>query len=128
MRLEWLELRDFRNHQLTAVQHLADGLTVVVGPNGEGKTNLLEGMFFLYALRSPRSSTNAPLVREGADVAYARGEFTGIEGKALVEVEIPRKGASRVKLNKSPLRRKRELRRQVRSILFGPFDLPVVIG
>lgn len=128
MRLEWLELRDFRNHRLTAVDQLADGLTVVVGPNGEGKTNLLEGMFFLYALRSPRSSTNAPLVREGADVAYARGEFSGNEGKTLVEVEIPRKGASRVKLNKSPLRRKRELRRQVRSVLFGPFDLPVVIG
>jgi DNA replication and repair protein RecF len=128
MRLEWLELRDFRNHRRTAVDRVADGLTVVVGPNGEGKTNLLEGMFFLYALRSPRSSANAPLVREGADMAYARGEFTGIEGKALVEVEIPRKGASRVKLNKSPLRRKRELRRQVRSVLFGPFDLPVVIG
>jgi DNA replication and repair protein RecF len=128
MRLEWLELRDFRNHRSTAVDRLADGLTVVVGPNGEGKTNLLEGMFFLYALRSPRSSTNAPLVREGVDVAYARGEFSGNEGKTLVEVEIPRKGASRVKLNKSPLRRKRELRRQVRSVLFGPFDLPVVIG
>jgi DNA replication and repair protein RecF len=128
MRLEWLELRDFRNHHRTAVDRVADGLTVIVGPNGEGKTNLLEGMFFLYALRSPRSSTNAPLVREGADVAYARGEFTGIEGKALVEVEIPRKGANRVKLNKSALRRKRELRRQVRSVLFGPFDLPVVIG
>lgn len=128
MHLEWLELRDFRNHRRTAIDPLADGLTVVVGPNGEGKTNLLEGMFFLYALRSPRTSTNAPLVREGADVAYARGEFTGLEGKALVEVEIPRKGASRVKLNKSPLRRKRELRRRVRSILFGPFDLPVVIG
>ena len=128
MRLEWLELRDFRNHRATSVDRIEDGLTVVVGPNGEGKTNLLEGMFFLYALRSPRASTNAPLVREGAEVAYARGEFSGIEGKALVEVEIPRKGASRVKLNKSPLRRKRELRRQVRSVLFGPFDLPIVIG
>ena len=129
MRLEWLELRDFRNHRRTSMDHLVDGLTVVVGPNGEGKTNLLEGMFFLYSLRSPRTSTNGPLVREGADVAYARGEFmSGIEGKSLVEVEIPRTGASRVKLNKSPLRRKRELRRQVRAVLFGPFDLPVVIG
>ncbi len=128
MHLEWLELRDFRNHRRTAVERIPEGLTVVVGPNGEGKTNLLEGMFFLYALRSPRTSTNASLVREGADEGYARGEFEGKEGRALVEVEIPRKGASRVKLNKSPLRRKRELRRQVRSVLFGPFDLPVVIG
>jgi DNA replication and repair protein RecF len=128
MRLEWLELLDFRNHRRTAVDRIPEGLVVVVGPNGEGKTNLLEGMFFLYSLRSPRTSSNAPLVREGAEVGYARGEFEGKEGRALVEVEIPRKGASRVKLNKSPLRRKRELRRQVRSVLFGPFDLPVVIG
>ena len=50
---------------------------MVVGPNGEGKTNLLEGMFFLYALRSPRASTNAPLVRDEAEVGYVRGEFEG---------------------------------------------------
>src|SRR4026207_1621289 len=112
MHLEWLELRGFRDPRRPALDDIPEGLIVVVGPNGEGKTNLLEGMFFLYALRSPRSSTNAPLVREGAEVAYARGELSGTEGKPPGEVEIPRKGASRVKLNKSPLRRKRELRRQ----------------
>jgi DNA replication and repair protein RecF len=128
MHLEWLELRDFRNHRSTRIDGVPDGLIVVVGPNGEGKTNLLEGMFFLYALRSPRASSNAPLLREGAETAYARGEFEGREGRTLVEVEIPGRGASRVKLDRSPLRRKRELRRRVRSVLFGPFDLPVVIG
>ena len=46
----------------------------------------------------------------------------------LVEVEIPTQGASRVKVNRSPVRRKRDLRRQVRAVLFGPFDLPIVIG
>ena len=128
MHLEWLELRDFRNHRHTELRDVPDGLIVVMGPNGEGKTNLLEGMFFLYALRSPRASSNAPLVRDEAEAAYARGEFDGLDGRALVEVEIPRKGASRVKLNRSPVRRKRDLRRQIRSVLFGPFDLPVVIG
>ncbi|HEX5937915.1 MAG TPA: DNA replication and repair protein RecF, partial [Actinomycetota bacterium] len=128
MHLAWLELRDFRNHAHTRLDRIPEGLIVVVGRNGEGKTNLLEGMFLLYALRSPRASTNAPLVREGADVGYVRGEFDGLEGRSLVEVEIPRKGASRVKLNTSPLRRKRELRRQIRAVLFGPFDLPIVIG
>jgi DNA replication and repair protein RecF len=128
MHLEWLDLRDFRNHRHTELRDVPDGLIVVMGPNGEGKTNLLEGMFFLYALRSPRASSNAPLVRDGAEAAYARGEFDGLDGRALVEVEIPRKGASRVKLNRSPVRRKRDLRRQIRSVLFGPFDLPVVIG
>lgn len=128
MHLEWLELRDFRNHPHTRLDDVPDGMIVVVGPNGEGKTNLLEGIFFLYALRSPRASTNAPLVREGAESAYARGEFATADGRALVEAEVPTKGASKVKLNGSPVRRKRELRRQVRMVLFGPFDLPVVIG
>jgi DNA replication and repair protein RecF len=128
MRLAWVELRRFRNHEHTEIGHLADGLTVVVGPNGEGKTNLLEGMHVLYALSSPRVSSNAALVQRGHDAAYARGEFETANGKVLVEVEIPFKGASRVKVNRSPVRRKRDLRRQVRAVLFGPFDLPIVIG
>jgi DNA replication and repair protein RecF len=128
MRLAWVELRRFRNHEHSRLDALQDGLTVVVGPNGEGKTNLLEGMHVLYALGSPRVSANAALVQEGFDAAYARGEFETGNGKVLVEVEIPAKGASRVKVNRSPVRRKRELRRQVRAVLFGPFDLPIVIG
>jgi DNA replication and repair protein RecF len=128
MRLAWVELRGFRNHAQTRFDPIGEGLTVVVGPNGEGKTNLLEGMFMLYALTSPRVASNAALVQEGEDAGYVRGEFETAHGKALVEVEIPSKGASRVKVNRSPVRRKRDLRRQVRAVLFGPFDLPIVIG
>ena len=128
MRLAWVELRRFRNHERTEIEQLPGGLTVVVGPNGEGKTNLLEGMYVLYALGSPRVSSNAALVQRGAEAAYARGEFETANGKVLVEVELPVKGASRVKVNRSPVRRKRDLRRQVRAVLFGPFDLPIVIG
>lgn len=128
MRLAWVELRSFRNHAHTELGGLGDGLTVVVGPNGEGKTNLLEGMFTLYALGTPRLSAAAGLVQDGRDAAYARGELATLGGKVLVEVEIPARGASRVKVNRSPVRRKRDLRRQVRAVLFGPFDLPIVIG
>jgi DNA replication and repair protein RecF len=128
MRLRWIELRDFRNHALTRLDPIPAGLTVAVGPNGEGKTNLMEGMYVLYALGSPRVATNSVLVREGAEAAYARGEFETELGLVLVEVEIPTQGASRVKVNRSPVRRKRDLRRQVRVVLFGPFDLPIVIG
>jgi DNA replication and repair protein RecF len=128
MRLAWIELRRFRNHEHTYLDPLLGGLTVVVAPNGEGKTNLLEGLFVLYALGSPRASANSALVQDGHDAAYARGEFETAHGKVLVEVEIPVKGASRVKVNRSPVRRKRDLRRQVRAVMFGPFDLPIVIG
>ena len=44
MRLAWVELRDFRNHAHTRIDPMPDGLIAAVGPNGEGKTNLLEGI------------------------------------------------------------------------------------
>ena len=128
MRLTWIELRDFRNHVHTRLDDIPEGLIAVVGPNGEGKTNLLEAMHHLYALASPRTSSSAALVREGAEQAYVRGEFQTRDGRVLVEIEVRRAGANRVQVDRSPLRRRRDLRRHVRAVLFGPFDVPVVIG
>jgi DNA replication and repair protein RecF len=129
MHLRWIELRDFRNHAHTRLDPIPDGgLVVAVGPNGEGKTNLLEGMHFLYALESPRASASEPLVRRGAEAGYVRGEFHTLGGKVLIEVEVRARGANRVHVGRSPIRRKRDLRKQIRSVMFGPFDLPVVTG
>jgi DNA replication and repair protein RecF len=128
VRLGWVELRDFRNHEHTELHELGEGLSVAVGPNGEGKTNLLEGMFTLYAVGSPRASSSEAIVRDGRDNAYARGEFHTLDGRVLVELEIPRRGAAKIQVNRSPVRRRRDLRRQVRVVMFGPFDLPIVLG
>ncbi|MDP9241969.1 MAG: DNA replication/repair protein RecF [Actinomycetota bacterium] len=127
MRLLWVELRDFRNHEETRLD-VPEGLVVAVGANGEGKTNLLEGMYYLFALSSPRVSATMPLVRAGAESAYARGEVQAGDARILIEVEIPTNAASRLQVNRSPLRRKRELRRQVRAVFFGPEDLDIVRG
>lgn len=128
MRLIWLELKDFRNHRHTRMDDIPPGLIVVVGPNGEGKTNLLEGMHFLYATSSPRVTANAGLVRDGAEAGWVRGELASRDGKVLIETEIPTKGATKIRVDRSPVRRKRDLRIRTRSVLFGPFDLPIVIG
>jgi DNA replication and repair protein RecF len=129
VRLLWVELRDFRNHALTRLDDVPEGVVVVVGPNGEGKTNLLEGMFYLFTLSSPRVSSTHPLVRDGAEAAFVRGEIETATGRFLIEIEIPGTGrASQVRVNRSPVRRKRDVRRQVRSVFFGPHDLRVVGG
>ena len=123
-----MELTDFRNHPKTRVEDVPEGLIAAVGANGEGKTNLLEGIAFLFFLVSPRASSTEPLVRRGAEAAYLRGEIQTVGGRVLVEVEIPGHGANKVQVNRSPVRRKRDLRRQVRAAFFGPEDLDVVRG
>src|SRR3954467_2767779 len=127
MRLLWGELKDFRNHEDTRLD-VPDGVVVAVGANGEGKTNLLEGMYYLFTLSSPRVSATLPLVRSGVESAFVRGEVQAGDARVLIEVEVPSGAASRLQVNRSPLRRKRELRRQVRAVFFGPEDLDVVRG
>jgi DNA replication and repair protein RecF len=123
-----VHLRDFRNHADTRLENVPDGLVVFVGPNGEGKTNLLEGIAFLFFLQSPRTSSAEPVVRRGAEAAYTRGEVETANGRVLVEIEIPGRGANRVQVNGSTVRRKRDVRRQIRAVYFGPDELVVVIG
>src|SRR5438034_5291533 len=127
MRLSWLEARDFRNHAQISLE-IPPGLTTVVGPNGRGKTNLLEAIHYLCTLESPRVSTDLPLVRTGATEAFLRGEVESLGGRALIEVEVRASGQNRVQVNRSPVRRKRDVRRQARAVFSGPDDLSVVIG
>jgi DNA replication and repair protein RecF len=127
MRLAWIEVRDFRNHRETALE-VPGGLTAVVGANAQGKTNLLEAMYYLCALESPRVRNDLPLVRSGAASAFLRGEVVTDGGKFLVEVEVRGAGQNRVQLNRSSIRRKRDLRRHVRAVFSGPDDLAIVDG
>ena len=104
------------------------GAVVLVGLNAQGKTNLLEAIHYLLHLSTPRSSSDEPLVREGSEAAYVRGEVETSEGSILVEMEVRASGANRVQVNRSPIRRKRDLRRRVQSVFFIPEDLAIVHG
>lgn len=103
-------------------------MTVLIGPNAQGKTNLLEAAQYLLTLASPRSGSDQPLVREGAASAYLRGEVETLAGRMLVEVEVRASGANRIQVNRSAVRRHRDLRQRVRSVMFIPEDLAVVQG
>ncbi|HEX2267862.1 MAG TPA: DNA replication/repair protein RecF [Actinomycetota bacterium] len=127
MRARWVEARDFRNHEELHAE-IPAGLTAVVGPNGRGKTNFLEAVYYLCTLASPRVSSDLPLVRVGASSAYLRGEIESLSGRTLVEIEIRASGQNRVQVNRSAVRRKRDLRQHVRAVFAGPDDLHVVLG
>ena len=127
MRLAWIEARDFRNHRETILEVPA-GLVAVVGPNGQGKTNLLEAMHYLCALASPRVHSDMPLVRVGAAAAFLRGEVASETGRFLIEVEVRPSGQNRIQVNRTAVRRRRDLRASVRAVFSGPDDLSVIQG
>jgi DNA replication and repair protein RecF len=122
-----LALNDFRSYGELSID-LAPGVTTFSGPNGEGKTNLVEAVGYLATLGSHRVATDAPLVRRGADRAVLRAAVTGAQGNSLVEVEINPGRANRVRLNRSPLPRPRDILGALRIVLFAPEDLALVKG
>jgi len=122
-----LALTDFRSYADASLE-LGPGVTTFTGLNGEGKTNLVEAVGYLATLGSHRVATDAPLVRNGAERAVVRAAVTGTGGSALVEVELNPGRANRVRLNRAPLPRPRDILGTVRTVLFAPEDLALVKG
>jgi DNA replication and repair protein RecF len=127
VRFTRLELRDFRNHERSELD-LGPGVTVIVGRNGEGKTNLLEAAAFAATLTSFRGAATEALVRRGADSAVVRADLADDDRRALVELELRAGRRVRGQLNRQPLRRRRDLLGTVRVTLFAPDDLVLVKG
>ena len=127
MHLSRLALTDFRCYAEVAVD-LEPGVTTFGGLNGEGKTNLVEAIGYLATLGSHRVATDAPLVRRDADRAILRGMVVAEGGSTLIEVELNPGKANRVRLNRSPLPRPREILGVLRTVLFAPEDLALVKG
>lgn len=128
MRVTRLWLTDFRNYEAAELAPAADGLTVLIGPNGEGKTNLLEAIGYLTTLESFRGSPAEALVRAGCERAIVRAEADRGGRSLLIEAEIPARGAARVQVNRQRLRRARDLLGALRATVFSPDDLELVKG
>jgi DNA replication and repair protein RecF len=122
-----LSLTDFRNHPAVELP-LDPGVTVLVGPNGEGKTNLVEAVGYVATLSSHRVATDAPLVRQGSERAVVRVVVVRDARSTLVELEIAPGRANRARVNKNPVPRPREVLGILRTVLFAPEDLALVKG
>ncbi|MCB5163335.1 DNA replication/repair protein RecF [Streptomyces bambusae] len=127
MHVSHLSLADFRSYARAEVP-LDPGVTAFVGPNGQGKTNLVEAVGYLATLGSHRVSSDAPLVRMGADRAVIRAAVTQGERRQLVELELNPGRANRARINRSSQVRPRDVLGIVRTVLFAPEDLALVKG
>jgi len=127
MRVQRLWLIGFRNHGATDVV-LDDRLTLVTGANGQGKTNLLEGIAMLAGMKSFRGASSEAMVHQGASQAVIRAEVVSGDRVLLVEIELNLDVRSRAQVNRQAVKRARDLADTARVVVFSPDDLELVKG
>lgn len=121
-----LALTDFRSYE-HVVLSLEPGVTAFVGPNGQGKTNLVEAISYLATFSSHRVAGDTALVRAGTPRAVVQAKVMKGERETVLEVEIISGKANRARLNRAPAR-PRDLLGHFRSVLFAPEDLALIKG
>lgn len=126
MRVIHLSLADFRNYERAEVA-LEPGPNLIVGRNGQGKTNLVEAIAYFAALRSHRVSSDAALIRAGRETGIARMRIAVNDREALLEIELNRHAPNRAQVNRN-VARPREVTRWFSTVVFAPEDLMIVRG
>jgi DNA replication and repair protein RecF len=122
-----LNLTNYRSYS-TLDLTLDPGVSIFVGKNGEGKTNIAEAVLYLTFLSSHRATGNTPLIKLGNQSAYIRAKVKYPEREILVELEINNDKANRAKVNQNQVRSQKEIFGIVQTIYFSPEDLDIVRG
>jgi DNA replication and repair protein RecF len=126
--LEQLELTDFRSYR-TANVRFQPGANVLIGRNAQGKTNVLEAIYYLAGGSSHRTSSDAPLVRAGAEAAIIRARArTDADRELRIEFELRPGGRNRARVSGQAQTRVRDAFGLVRAVLFAPEDVQMVRG
>ena len=131
MYLNNLELINFRNYKSLKL-NFKNGTILIVGDNGQGKTNLLESIHYISSGKSHRTSDQDELINWDSDYAILRAslgksiEDTADFSKQLIEIELRKKNNIRIRINGVYYRRKSDFASIIPSVIFSPDDLRLI--
>ena len=125
MHVKHLTLSNFRNYS-TVELPLAQGINLLVGKNGQGKTNLAEAIFYSATLSSHRVSGYLPLIKQGETKSIIRLLARFEDRENLLELELNTECSNRARINKSETPRVRDVLGYVNAVIFSPEDLDIV--
>jgi DNA replication and repair protein RecF len=126
MLLRELRLQHFRNISGAAITP-HERFNIFSGPNGQGKTNILEAIYMLGAVKSFRSPTNANLVQFGQELAILEARVDRGGWDRIVRMEITERG-KKVLLNNNPIRNLSDFFGTINVVTFGPEDITLLKG
>lgn len=131
MKLAHLSLSNFRNYSRLELE-LPPGSTVFQGDNAQGKSNLLEAVYYLATSRSLRAESDAELVNKGSAEPYLRvyGKVERSDGSLELEVSLSLSEhgvQKRIRVNGIP-RRASDLVGRLKVVIFSPEDIELVYG
>ena len=125
MFVKHLSLASFRNYESAEVA-LGPGVTLIMGPNGQGKTNLVEAIRYLSTLSSHRVSGYLPMIKAGANQAVVRCLVSHGDRDVMVELELNRDTKNSARLGRSPVSRVRDILGVIQSVTFAPEDIDII--
>jgi DNA replication and repair protein RecF len=123
-----LELAEFRIFRAAEIRPEPEGTTVITGPNGSGKTSVLEALAYLGTRRSFRGAPLEAMVRNGAAQAVIRADIEGADSPTLVEAEIVPGGRGRTRVNRKNATSRAALADAAPCTVFSPEDLTIISG
>ena len=121
MKIESLSLVDFRNFAKINIS-FHKNITVFIGDNGEGKTNLLESVYFLSTGRSFRIKDEQQLIRKNYEMARISAIYNDGDVKNTVTAVLHPQGKS-ILINKTPITSIRSFIGKIHTVLFSPMDM-----
>jgi len=137
--LKSLVLRNFRNYSDLELEFPCS-INLIVGDNAQGKTNLLEAIYFLSTAKSHRTRMDNELIKHGEDWFYLKGIFEShpVDGgasstkstgfRSWVEISNTLLGLKRVKINGQLQQKSSNLIGQTSVVIFSPESLALVKG
>lgn len=124
MRIKNISLNDFRNYKDAYIE-FSEGQNLIFGENAQGKTNLLEAIFYLSCLKTFRAGREADAVRNGCDAAKITGCFEAYGRDTEISCTLSRSGR-RLFVNGIPEKSPRNHIGLIKTVVFSPDDLQLI--